>query len=293
MVRLPFFLLLRPLAFAKEANPLPCYISFPTFGSAASNEASQEKSFSLLTYRRASSLLDASDFSVNIHLSYLLCITMSSETPLCSCKAPVSQRHSRSSNLLKGLVHRPRIKSLSHTRPENVRSALDAFHKPGPNDQDCTVCAKCSPRPHSWDVSTPWKRRGQTPGMDDYLTFAQLEECLDRQSSFQGSIEIPQQATQYSFKETAEAPLIAKHCTDTRPTQTYQEDPEPKIQLSHLANQTNSAVIDGVTHPAFRESALRPIPSIIVDKELPPVEPNLDSDRLAVPVPSTNGTCGE
>lgn len=206
-------------------------------------------------------------------------MNMSSHTlPLCACDATVSQRHSQSSKFWKGLVHRPRVKSLSPTRPENVRSALDAFHNPGPNGQACTVCAKCSPRPHSWDVSTSWKHRGQTPGMDDYLTLAQLEEYLDRQSFYLGCIEIPQQVTNYSFNETAEAPLIATHSMDTRPTQTYQEQSELKIPLSHLANQTNPAMIDGVIHPALRESALRPIPFIIVDKELPPVEPQFESD---------------
>ena len=219
---------------------------------------------------------------------------MSSDTlPLCACEAAVSQSHSRSSNFLKGLVRRPRGKSqsLSPTRPEKIGSALDAFHK-GPNGQACTVCAKCSPRPHSWDTSTQWKRRGQTPGMDDYLTLAQLEECLDRQSSYLGCIELPQQVTQYSFKETAEVLSIAKHSTDARPTQTNHEGPTPRVRLSHLANQANSAVIDGVTHPAFRESASRPIPSVVVNKELPPIETQFGCDRLAVPVPSTNWTYG-
>ena len=203
---------------------------------------------------------------------------------LCSCKATVS--HSRSASFLKGLVQRHRAKSLTPTRPENVGSALDAFHNPGPNSQACTVCAKCSPRPHSWDVSIPWKRRGQTPGMDDYLTFAQLEECLDRQSSYIGYIEIPQQVTQYSFNETAEAPLIAKHSLGTPLSQTHQEEAEHRIRLSPLANE--AVVIDGVTHPAFRESALRPIPSIIVDKELPPIQPQSESDRLTLPVPNAH-----
>ena len=213
---------------------------------------------------------------------------MSADTfPMCPCEAGLSQSHSRSAKFLKGLVHRPRVKSLSPARPENVGNPLDAFHKPGPDGQACTVCAKCSTRPHSWDVSTPWKRRGQTPGMDDYLTLAQLEECLDRQSAYMGCVEIPQQVTQYSFIETAEAPLIAKHSTDTQPNQTYQEETESRIRLSHQANQTNPVVIDGVTHPA-----LRPIPSIIVDKELPPLRPHLEPVRLAVPVPSTNWTYG-
>lgn len=248
---------------------------------------------SLLTYRRVDCLHDASIFSASIYLPYLHRIDMSLNTlPLCVCEATVSQRHSRSFNFLKGLVHRPCVKSLSPARPENVGSALDAFHKPGPNGQACTVCAKCSPRPHSWDVSTPWKRRDRTPGMDDYLTFAQLEECLDRQSFYIGCIEIPHQVTQSSFTETAEVPLIAKHSLDTRPTQSYQEELEPRIQLSHLANQTSPATIAGLTHPAFRESALRPIPSIVVDRELPPVEPQSKSDRLAVPVPTTNWTYG-
>ena len=128
--------------------------------------------------------------------------------------------------------------------------------------------------------------------MDDYLTFAQLEECLDRQSSYIGCMEIPQQVTHYSYTETAEAPLIAKHSTDTHPTQAYQTISEPRTRLSHLANQTNPAVIDGVIHPALRESPLQPIPSIVVDKELPPVEAQCESGRLAVLVPSTSWTYG-
>ena len=216
---------------------------------------------------------------------------MSSDTlPMCACEA--TESHSRLSKFLKGLVHRPRGKSLSPTRPEKVGSALDAFHKLGPNGQACTACANCSPRPHSWDVSTPWKRRGQTPGMDDYLTFAQLEECLDRQSYYIGCIEVPQQVTQYSFSETAEAPLIGKHSTDARPTQAYLGESELETWLSHLPNQANPAVIDGVTHPALRESALRPVPSIVVDKELPPIETQFENDRRAVPVPGTNWTYG-
>ena len=216
----------------------------------------------------------------------------SNTLPSCACEATDPQSHSQSSNFLKGLVRRPRGKSLTPTRPENVESALDAFHKPGPNGQACTACAKCSTRPHSWDASVPWKRRGQTPGMDDYLTFAQLEECLDRQSSYIGCMEIPQQVTQYSYTETAEAPLIAKHSTDIHPTQAYQTKSEPTIRLSHLANQTNPAVIDGVTHPALRESPLQPIPSIVVGKDLPPVEAQSEYGRLAVPVPSVNWTYG-
>ena len=216
----------------------------------------------------------------------------SNTLPLCACEAVASQGRRQSSSFLKGLVRRPRGKSLTPTRLEIVGSALDAFHKSGPNGQACTVCAKCSNRPHSWDVSTPWKIRGQTPGMDDYLTLAQLEECLDRQSSYIGCMEIPQQVRQYSFTETAEAPLIAKHSTDARPTQTAQGEQEPRIQLPHLSNHTNSAVIDWITHPALRGSASQPVPSIIVEKELPPIEAHVEPGRVAVPVPSTNWTYG-
>ena len=210
-------------------------------------------------------------------------------SPSCTCEATLSQSGSRSSKFLRGLVHRPRVKSLSHTRPENVGSALDAFHNLGPNGQ---ACAKCSPRPQSWDVSTPWKRQGQTPGMDDYLTLAQLEECLDRQAFYIGCIEIPQQITNQSFSKTAEAPSIKDHSTNTRPAQPCQVQSEPRTRSSQLAHQSNSTVIDGVTHPALRESALLPIPSIIVDQDLPLIEPQHESSRLVVPVPSTNWTYG-
>ena len=212
-----------------------------------------------------------------------------STSPLCTCEATSSQSRSRSSKFLKGLVHRPRVKSLSPTRPENVGSALDAFHKLGQNGQACAVCAKCSPRPQSWDVSTPWKRQGQTPGMDDYLTLAQLEECLDRQAFYIGCIEIPQQITNHTYSRSVEAPSIKDHSTHFRPAQPCQLQPEPR---THLAHQSNPTVIDGVTHPALRESALQPIPSIIVDQGSPLTEPQHESSRLVVPVPSTNWTYG-
>ena len=212
-----------------------------------------------------------------------------STSPLCTCEATSSQSRSRSSKFLKGLVHRPRVKSLSPTRPEKVGSALDAFHKLGPIGQ---ACAKCSRRPQSWDVSTPWKGQGQTPGMDDYLTLAQLEECLDRQAFYIGCIEIPQQITNQSFSRTAEAPPIEDRPTDTRPAQPCQLQPEPRTRLSHLAHSSSPTVIDGVTHPALRESALQPIPSIIVDQDSPLIEPQHASSRLGVPVPSTNWTYG-
>ena len=213
-------------------------------------------------------------------------------SPLCTCEATSSQSRSRSSKFLKGLVHRPRVKSLSPTRPENVGSALDAFHKLGPNGQACTVCAKCSRRPQSWDVSTPWKHQGQTPGMDDYLTLAQLEECLDRQAFYIGCIEIPQQITNHSFSRAAEARSIEDHSTHTRPAQPCQIQPESRTRLSHLAHQSDPTVIDGVIHPALRESALQPIPSIIVDQDSPLIEPQRESSRLVVPVPSPNWTYG-
>ena len=216
----------------------------------------------------------------------------SNSLALCACEATVSSNHSRSSKLLKGLVRRSRGKSLSPTRPQYVENALDAFHKPGPNGQACTVCAKCPPRPHSWNPSTPWKRRVQTPAMDDYLTFAQLEESLDRQEIYIGCFEVPQQVTQYAFNDAAEVPVTEKDSVDNQPTRTYQVDEESKIQLSHLTNQNNPAVIDGVVHPALRESTSQPIPSIMINKELSPMGPQSELKRLAVPVPGTNWTYG-
>ena len=212
-----------------------------------------------------------------------------STSPLCTCEATSSQSRSRSSKFLRGLVHRPRVKSLSPTRPENVGSALDAFHKLGSNGQ---ACAKCSRRPQSWDVSTPWKSQGQTPGMDDYLTLAQLEECLDRQAFYIGCIEIPQQITNHSFERNAEAPSIEDHSAHTRPAQPCQLQSESRIRLSNLAHPPNATVIDGVTHPALRESALQPIPSIVVDQDSPLIERQHESSRLVVPVPSSNWTYG-
>ncbi len=134
-------------------------------------------------------------------------------------------------------------------------------------------------------IERPNAAGGQALEMNDYLTLSQLEECLDHQSSYIGCTGMPQQIRQHSFNEAAEAPLIAKHSTDTRPSQSYQEESERRIRSSYLADQTNPPVIDGVIHPAFRESALQTIPSIIVDEESPLIEQKTKTDQLAVPVP--------
>lgn len=111
--------------------------------------------------------------------------------------------------------------------------------------------------PRSQDNSTKqilWKRRGQTPGMDDYLTLAQLENAWHKQDSYLGCVIAPQKITQYTFQEAVEAPLIADHTSSMR-TQSHPRTrlaPDLNSPLPSPPQEEDATFIDGAVHPALR-----------------------------------------
>ncbi|KAL6716523.1 hypothetical protein ACLMJK_006090 [Lecanora helva] len=134
----------------------------------------------------------------------------------------------------------------------------------------------------NWHLS--WKRRGQTPGMDDYLTLEQLENVWYKQDFYVGCISVPQEATQYTFTEAVEVPLIAEH---TVRAQRQREQPLALRQPSANGVPRDTAtMVDGVIHPA-----LRPVP-YVVDSSSSRSQAAAPVDRVAVAVPNTNWTYG-
>ena len=186
-----------------------------------------------------------------------------------------TQRHRSPSFLtaVKGLVHRASTGSI---RSENPQSNADGFHGSASNS---------SSRRSSDDSFTkqiPWKRRGQTPGMDDYLTLSQLENIWDNQDSYLGFIDVPQKATQYTFQEAVEAPVFTKHRAinqppEPSPPRTSRNDSVPRIKVYNDPN-----IIDGLIHPALRPEPYLP------DTDSPNVRNRPLPPRLVISVPPSN-----
>lgn len=55
------------------------------------------------------------------------------------------------------------------------------------------------------------QRRGQTPGMDDYLTLTELENVWSTQDAYLGCHDAPQRVSGYDFRDPVEVPTISKH----------------------------------------------------------------------------------
>ena len=184
----------------------------------------------------------------------------------------------------------------SHALPKRSRSRFvttlkhvvyRSTNKPPTLSRSSTAPNKVSSKnlTRSWDSwHITWKRRGQTPGMDDYLTLEQLENVWYKQDFYVGCISVPQKVTQYTFTEAVEAPLIAEHNVSARRQQESQ--PLPNLE-NFLPNNPSShdTIIDGAIHPA-----LRPVPYL---KDLPTLTPEAaTSHRLVVSVPDTHWTYG-
>lgn len=75
---------------------------------------------------------------------------------------------------------------------------------------------------NSASQSSYWTQRGRTPGMDDYLTLAELEGVWITQDPYVGCPEAPQGSKDYTYIEPVEAPTITKH-------QISVESPKPPL----------------------------------------------------------------
>jgi len=172
------------------------------------------------------------------------------------------------------------LKHLTHS-PERKLSVVKNSRK-----DDKTNVPQESTRPHAWENwQMMWKRRGHTPGMDDYLTLEQLENVWYKQDFYVGCVSVPQKVTEYTFTEAVEAPLIATHSPSARQQQTPRMLPDLNNPLPNIPPTDDTTLIDGALHPA-----LRPLPYL---ESLPGLEPQAkSSNRVAVAVPNTNWTYG-
>ena len=169
------------------------------------------------------------------------------------------------------------------TRPSSRKGSVHILPEKAKSENDLPLDRPETKRLDSHEVM--WKRRGHTPGMDDYLTLEQLENDIwCKQDHYLGSVPVPQ-ATQYTFTEAVEAPLIADHSTDVRRQQQRRPPPDLNRRLPILPRSDSPTCIDGAVHPALRST-----PHI---QEPSPEEPAMaPSSRFAVTVPDTNWTYG-
>ena len=182
---------------------------------------------------------------------------------------------------VKGLVHR---NSRSVGAIPSSKSAQELSITP----------AQWPPRSRSLnnvEKPSPWKQRGQTPGMDDYLTLAELETVWVTQDSYVGSVQAPQRSTKYTYVEPVEAPTIAKHQIQSEVAR--QPVPQLRITTDHAfpSRPKDQNVEDSVVardrHPAQRPStAAISQPSKSTSSEEvspdPPTPPSVTDVRNAV-----------
>ena len=113
--------------------------------------------------------------------------------------------------------------------------------------------------------SSSWKQRGKTPGMDDYLTLAELEHVWYAQDSYVGGVEAPQRATSYTYIEPVEAPTTVKHQVkreSARPALPQLRIPENNSPSPQRVEQQDEAVVNVIPDPSTRlSSAPASVPS--------------------------------
>ena len=171
----------------------------------------------------------------------------------------------------------------SPKRSGRARSQDAAYHRDSGH-----VSAGMTSR-HALRNSSPnevlWKRRGQTPEMDEYLTLTELENVWHTQDAYALCVCAPQSVAQYTFQEAVEVPLIAKHDIRRSPSlNAVQLEPSRSHLLFQLNVQDDSTVINGAVHPALRPSPY------LSDEQLPTYKSS--PPRLAISVPNTSWTYG-
>ena len=202
-----------------------------------------------------------------------------------SSQCSSSPRRSRSPRILstvKGLVQRPTTKFVSQKRPGSARSKSDAFH--GDDGANAGKSSRCAAQKDRSSTEISWKRRGQTPEMDEYLTLTELESVWNKQDSYGLCVYAPQNVTQYTFQEAVELPLIAKHEFRPRSMETTRPEPVQRDRIPQMNAQEDSTIIDGAVHPALRPNSYLPDVELPTYKPLPP--------RLVISVPNTDWTYG-
>ncbi|KAL9129600.1 MAG: hypothetical protein Q9217_001988 [Psora testacea] len=146
---------------------------------------------------------------------------------------------------VKGLLHRS-SRSVGDIRSSKSTQNLTITHRDRPSRSKSL---------DNIDKPLPWKQRGQTPGMDDYLTLAELETVWVTQDSYVGSIQAPQKSTRYTYVEPVEAPTIVKHQIQTE----IRQQPLPKLRITtdspssqRTSHGEGSSEVDGMAPLALR-----------------------------------------
>ena len=254
---------------------------------------------------------------------------------------PGRGRHDSSVQQISRISH----KSSSPRKPQNFLSAVKDFMHRGNRSVNNLPTSRSTneltiEHPHvpprsksvtNADKPIPWKQRGQTPGMDDYLTLAELESIWVNQDSYVGGVEAPQRITGYHYVEAVEAPTSTKHQIQpeaTRPTLPQLRIPKSSapspLQIDQDDDALTSVVYDpgqeidsdpvsevptpesGISDPSPERASVsmnqvrNAVVSGIVHPALRP-SPYFDSNspancrltsRFAVDVPSSNWTYG-
>ena len=135
--------------------------------------------------------------------------------------SPTSKKPQNFLSSVKGLVQR-NSRGMSDYRPTRSAQDLNITH-PHWHPRSRSL--------NSVEAPSSWKQRGQTPGMDDYLTLAELENIWITQDSYVGSVQAPQGSKKYTYVEPVEAPTIVKH--QLMPESTRKPLPQLRITTEH------------------------------------------------------------
>ena len=238
-------------------------------------------------------------------------------------QAPLSRRQSlRFLRAIRGLLRRVSTISISARSTRSVSSRNGSLYR---FDSDYsslenshsrkTSCATSHTRSTSstsYNSAPSWKRRGQTPGMGDYLTLSQLENLWMAQECYLGCIYVPQEIDEYNYQEAVEAPVMVKHDIINRPDEPSPPLPPPKDHGPQiLIHDESTNIIDGAVHPALRSRPYLSSPSTLSLRprslhprplqprplqprplQTRPVQSNPQPPRLAITVPHTLWTYG-
>ena len=174
-------------------------------------------------------------------------------------QAAQSQNASIDSHRHQLLASITRLVSKSVRRSRKVRTlAINSGRTSTQSSRDSSISAS---RSASEDASVPaatWKRRGQTPDMDDYLSMGQLENIWMYQDSHTAGVETPLSCRTYSFHDIPEAPTIVRHKREYDTENPSMEDLSPTNHSSVDEGAVDDLVtdegviVDGFVHPAFR-----------------------------------------
>ena len=118
----------------------------------------------------------------------------------------------------RGFMHR-KARSTGNSRTSDCGSPLDASLFSPSTSRSRSSASTYHPKRFR-------QRRGQTPGMDDYLTLTELENVWRTQDTYLGCHDAPQRASGYDFIDPVEVPTVSKH----QPPSEHAMAPSPRMR---------------------------------------------------------------